>query len=225
MKEQTGESVAITANGTLLEGVLRVPDDPEATVIVAHGRGRRLDLRDNFFANVLPQHSLATLLVDLLTPAEDGLYENRLNIKLLTERLASVQGWLRGESGVRHLPLGLLGIDTGAAAALRLTSSLDSGISAVVSVSGRPDLAKEFLARVTAPTRLIVGARDELVLGLNRQAYHKLQAERELVIIPGVANLFEQFDALEEAGDRSSEWFSRHLPAALHPRLVPKPID
>lgn len=224
MKEQTGEPVVIAAGGTVLEGVLRVPDDPEATVIVAHGRGRRLDLRDNFLANVLPQHSLATLLVDLLTPAEDGLYENRLNIKLLTERLASVEAWLKGESGVCHLPLGLLGIDTAAASALRLASSLESGISAVVSVSGRPDLAQEFLAGVTVPTLLIVGGSDELVLGLNRQAYYKLQAEKELVIIPGVADLFEDFGALEEAGDRSSEWFSRHLTAS-HPRLVSKPTD
>jgi putative phosphoribosyl transferase len=171
-------------------------------------------------AKVLRRHGLATLLIDLLTQAEDQDYENRFNIELLTQRLASVARWIRTESGVRDLPLGLFGASTGAASALRLAARLGKEICAVVSRGGRPDLALECLAQVTAPTLLIVGGDDDVVLELNRRACDELRAEKELAIIPGATHLFEEPGTLEAVADKATEWFTRHLPAAKERRTL-----
>jgi hypothetical protein len=61
-----------------------------------------------------------------------------------------------------------------------------------VSRGGRPDLAWDALEQVHAPTLLIVGGRDAVVIGLNQQAYERLNAEKQLVIIPGATYLFEE---------------------------------
>jgi len=212
------KQILVQTEGLTLPGILGVPAGAQGAVLFAHGSGSsRFSPRNNFVAEVLRQHRLATLLIDLLTQAEDQLYENRFDIELLTRRLAAVTHWLRTKSEVRHLPVGLFGASTGAASALRLAAQLGEGIYAVVSRGGRPDLAEEFLARVSAPTLLIVGGADDVVLELNRRAYEQLGAEKELAVIPGATHLFEEPGALEAVADQAAEWFARHLPAGNKP--------
>jgi putative phosphoribosyl transferase len=164
-------------------------------------------------ASVLRRHKLATLLIDLLTPAEDQIYENRFNIGLLTERLVSVAQWMKRDSRIRDLPLGLFGASTGTASALRLAARLGDEIYAVVSRGGRPDMVQDILPHVTAPTLLIVGRDDDVVVGLNRLAYKLLRTEKELSIVPGATHLFEEPGALEAVAEQATKWFVRHLPS------------
>jgi putative phosphoribosyl transferase len=202
----------VRANGIELEGTLEVPLQAQGIVLFAHGSGSsRFSPRNNFVAEVLRRHNLATLLIDLLTPTEDQHYETRFDIELLTQRLAAVARWITKESEVRDLPLGLFGASTGAASALRLAARLEQGVAAVVSRGGRPDLAMEFLPHVSAPTLLIVGGDDNVVLELNRQAYEELRCEKKPTIIPGATHLFEEPGALEAVADKAAEWFTRYL--------------
>jgi len=212
----------IRADGIELEGTLGVPLEAQGIVLFAHGSGSsRFSPRNNFVAGVLRHHRLATLLIDLLTSREDQNYETRFDIELLTQRLAAVARWIKKESEVRDLPLGLFGASTGAASALRLAASLGNGVAAVVSRGGRPDLAAGFLPRVTAPTMLIVGGDDNVVLELNRQAYEQLRCEKELAVIPGATHLFEEPGALEAVADKAAVWFTRHFqPAKEMPAFI-----
>ena len=213
VKPHTEPPILIRTNGITLEGILEVPRDAQGTVLFAHGSGSgRFSPRNNFVAAQLREHRLATLLIDLLTAAEDEIYQNRFDIDLLTDRLASTARWLQAESDVRDLPLGLFGASTGAASALRLAALMGERISAVVSRGGRPDLAGESLPNVTAPTLLIVGGNDHEVLELNRLAFQKLRAEKELAIIPGATHLFEEPGTLAMVAEKAGEWFIRFLP-------------
>ena len=160
------------------------------------------------------------MLIDLLTPKEDKIYETRFDIELLTQRLHSIAEWIKSESSVKDLPLGLFGASTGAASALRLAAWLGDGIYAVVSRGGRPDLVEDYLAQVTAPTLLIVGGDDNVVLELNRKACEQLRTEKELAIIPGATHLFEEPGALEAVATKATEWFVSHLPSAREVRIV-----
>ena len=213
--------VLIRVDGIALEGILGDPGGAQAIVLFAHGSGSsRFSPRNQYVAKVLREHGLATLLIDLLTRSEDQLYENRFNIDLLTERLGAVAQWLKSQLDLHDLPLGLFGASTGAASALRLAARLGASIYAVVSRGGRPDLAEGFLSRVTAPTLLIVGGNDPVVLELNRRAYRELRAEKELAIIPGATHLFEERGALEAVAGKAAAWFSEKLPLAHDPRAL-----
>jgi len=210
MKEETGESVSIEVHDAALEGVLRVPDEAEGTVLFACANHHRSP-QVTFLANLLPQNSLATVQFDLLTLAEDALYEDRLNLQLLTDRLARVAGWAKGQPGLDDLPLGLFGIGTSGTAALELAASLRHEISAVVVWHGRPDLAEQLLGFVTAPTLLIVGGNDDLVRKLNEQVFQKLHVEKDLVVIPGATHSFEEPGALQAVGEKAADWFSNYM--------------
>ena len=191
LSEYAEFDTSIRVDGAEMKGTLAVPLEAKGTVVFAHGSGSsRFSPRNNFVAGVLRHHKLATLLIDLLTPTEDEEYENRFDIHLLTKRLAAAARWITKESEVRDLPVGLFGASTGAASALRLAAGLGKGIAAVVSRGGRPDLAMEFLPRVTAPTLLIVGGNDDVVVELNRRAHEKLRCQKELLIVPGATHLF-----------------------------------
>jgi putative phosphoribosyl transferase len=215
LEQSTEQTIVVRTNGISLEGILGMPHDARGTILFAHGSGSsRFSPRNNFVAKILRQNKLATLLIDLLTAGEDQIYENRFDIELLTQRLASVAQWIKGDSRFGNLPLGLFGASTGSASALRLAALLGKEIYAVVSRGGRPDLAEELLPQVTAPTLLIVGGDDDVVLELNRRAYDQLQAEKELAIIPGATHLFEEPGALEAVAHKGTEWFTKHLPSA-----------
>jgi dienelactone hydrolase len=206
------QEVTIPVNSISLPGTLALPEKVHGLVLFAHGSGSsRFSSRNRFVAGVLQKAQIGTLLFDLLTAKEDQVYENRFNIALITERLAKATEWLAGQDAARGLALGYFGASTGAAAALRAAALLGRRIKAVVSRGGRPDLAMEVLPQVEAPTLLIVGAWDEVVLGLNRQAYERLKATKELKIIPGATHLFEEPGTLELAAQAATAWFKKHL--------------
>lgn len=194
-----------------LRANLAEPSDAKALVIFAHGSGSsRLSPRNNFVADVLNKHHIATLLTDLLTVFEDEKYDTRFDIALLSHRLIQVTEWASQQPGLNRLPVGYFGASTGAASALQAAAMLDKKIKAVVSRGGRPDLAAA-LKQVKAPTLLIVGSRDTQVMGLNNQAYEQLVSEKNMEIIEGASHLFEEPGALHKVADLAANWFEKYL--------------
>lgn len=213
MKSPTiDKEISIRLKKISLEGLLGVPENPRGIVIFSHGSGSsRFSARNNYVADQLRQHDFATLLFDLLTAEEDRVYENRFNIDLLTSRLVAVCKWIEDQPEISHLQPALFGASTGAASALKAAAKLGNKVKAVVSRGGRPDLADEELSKVQAPTLLIVGGDDTVVISLNQMAFDKLNCEKELKIVPGATHLFEEPGKLEEVAALASEWFSKHL--------------
>jgi pimeloyl-ACP methyl ester carboxylesterase len=204
--------VSIPMDAAVHQGALAIPPAAKGLVLFAHGSGSgRLSPRNNYVAGVLRESGVGTLLFDLLTEAEDRIYENRFDIVLLTHRLLLATQWAGQQVATRGLALGYFGASTGAAAALRAAAALGPEIGAVVSRGGRPDLALDDLARVQAPTLLIVGGNDAVVIELNRAAYRELCGEKELKIIPGATHLFEEPGTLEQVAAAAAGWFRRHL--------------
>ncbi|MFE0191120.1 phosphoribosyltransferase family protein [Streptomyces sp. NPDC058989] len=203
------EEVTIDAAGVRLTGDLNLPAGAKAIVMFAHGSGSsRHSPRNRLVATALNRAGLGTLLFDLLTPAEEANRANVFDIETLAERLTDATDWLRGRAAV---PIGYFGASTGAAAALRAAASPNADIGAVVSRGGRPDLAGPLLAGVRAPTLLIVGGNDPLVLDLNREAEAALRCETQLEIVPGATHLFEEHGALDQVADLARDWFVGHL--------------
>jgi putative phosphoribosyl transferase len=211
------QSVVVHAGGAELSGDLAVPGGARGVVLFAHGSGSsRLSPRNQFVAERLQAGGLATLLIDLLTPDEEAIdqysRELRFDIALLAGRLTACADWLAADDLTAALSLGLFGASTGAAAALMCAADRPTLVRAVVSRGGRPDLAgADALAQVVAPTLLIVGGRDEMVLELNRQAQALLRAENRLEVVPGATHLFEEPGALEQVAELAADWFGRWL--------------
>ncbi len=214
------ELEVVTADVTL-PGSLLMPMECEGVVIFAHGSGSsRSSPRNRAVAATLLERRCAALLFDLLTPQEERDRRNVFDIDLLGGRVVDATTWLRGLDQVRGLPIGLFGASTGSAAALVAAANLGDEIAAVVSRGGRPDLAGESLARVTAPTLLIVGSRDTEVLALNQQAQRRLRAESELLIIEGATHLFEEPGTLEQVADAAGRWFLDHFGKSSATRIA-----
>jgi putative phosphoribosyl transferase len=211
-------SVSIPCGAAHIEGALILPPDPAGIVLFAHGSGSsRFSPRNNYVADVLRNAHLGTVLIDLLTVQENQTYQTRFDIALLTQRLQAALDWLEQHDEAGALPVGLFGASTGAAAALQVAALPGSRAQAVVSRGGRPDLAgRQALGQVQAPTLLIVGGLDDVVIGLNQDAYAALQCEKQLAVVPGATHLFEEPGTLEEAARLATDWFQRHLtnPAA-----------
>lgn len=212
---KTAESerpVGIPMDGHIHQGGLGIPASAQGIVLFAHGSGSsRLSVRNTYVAGVLRRHGIATLLFDLLTEMEDRVYETRFDIDLLTHRLLLATEWVQQQPSLRPLGIGYFGASTGAAAALKAAATLGGVIQAVVSRGGRPDMAGAELPRVSAPTLLIVGGHDDVVIDLNRQAHGRLHAEKELKIIPGATHLFEEPGTLEQVAESAAQWFAQHL--------------
>jgi dienelactone hydrolase len=205
------KEVKIPINSIKLDGILGIPKNAKGIVIFAHGSGSsRFSPRNNFVARELRKAGLATLLFDLLTEEEDLIYENRFNIKLLAERLITVTKWVKANDEIKNLKIGYFGASTGAAAALQASTKIED-IKAIVSRGGRPDLVLDYLPKVKAATLLIVGELDKYVIELNKIAYEKLKAEKELIIIPGASHLFEEPGKLEEVSRLAKDWFLKFL--------------
>ncbi|MFF9685731.1 phosphoribosyltransferase family protein [Streptomyces sp. NPDC014623] len=205
----TAVEVEVDAGGVSLPGDLVLPRDAGAVVVFAHGSGSsRRSPRNRAVASALNRAGLGTLLFDLLTPGEEVHRANVFDIALLAGRLADTTGWLRWRV---PLPVGSFGASTGAAAALRAAAGTDSGVGAVVSRGGRPDLAGAGLSGVRAPTLLIVGGADTTVIDLNRQAQAALHCENRLEIVPGATHLFEEPGALDRVAELAEDWFTTHL--------------
>lgn len=208
--------VTIPLDGEPHLGDLGLPASPRGLVLFAHGSGSsRLSRRNRFVAEILRHAAMATLLFDLLTEREDMDYERRFDIGLLTQRLLGATAWLQSQPALATLPLGYFGASTGAAAALRAAAALPAQVRAVVSRGGRPDLALEALESVRAPTLLIVGGDDDVVIGLNEQAYRHLRCEKQMEIVPGATHLFEEPGTLEEAARLAAHWFVEHFGGAV----------
>ncbi len=204
-------------NGVLLEGDLTVPPGAVALVVFAHGSGSsRRSARNRLVAEALRGRGLGTLLLDLLRSAEgeeDAIWLHlRFDTPLLGNRLSEVLGWLRRAGPCRELPLGLFGASTGASAALLAAARHPGEVFAVVSRGGRPDLAKNSLDAVRAPTLLIVGGEDPTVRLLNEAALGRLGGPRRLVVVPGATHLFEEPGALDEVARLAGDWFVEQLP-------------
>jgi dienelactone hydrolase len=208
--------VRIPADGVTLEGNLVVPEVAKGIVLFAHGSGSsRFSPRNRYVAEVLNSVGLATLLMDLLTKEEERIdIESgrlRFDIDLLSTRIMCATQWLMSNARTRNLAIGYFGSSTGAAAALIAAAKLPHNVSAVVSRGGRPDLAKEYLAMVKAPTLFIVGGDDEAVIEMNKEAIKYLDAEKRLEIVPGATHLFEEPGALEAVARLAADWFVCHL--------------
>jgi putative phosphoribosyl transferase len=204
--------VAISAANSAIRGTLRLPRGAGAMVVFAHGSGSgRHSPRNQYVAQFLEEAGLGTLLVDLLEDAEADDRSKVFDIGLLAGRLQSAADWLASQPETKGRRLGYFGASTGAGAALLAAARAPESVGAVVSRGGRPDLAGEALTRVTAPTLLIVGGNDEIVLELNREAFGRLTCNRQLDIVPGATHLFPEPGALEEVARLAREWFHHYL--------------
>ena len=216
MDREKERLVRVNARGTLLEGNLVLPRAASGIVLFAHGSGSsRHSPRNRMVAEVFQRSGLATLLVDLLTAEEheedEATRRLRFDIPLLGGRLVGVVDWILAERELSALPIGLFGASTGAAAAIIAAAERRDAILAVVSRGGRPDLAGVYLGRIVAPTLLIVGGDDEVVMKLNEAAWKRIRARNELVVIPGATHLFEEPGAMAEVSRLATRWFTSHL--------------
>ncbi|SDI53796.1 dienelactone hydrolase family protein [Nonomuraea jiangxiensis] len=192
-----------------MSGDLIIPDAAQGVVLFAHGSGSgRLSPRNRYVAEVLNRAGLGTLLFDLLTSEEEADRANVFDIGLLADRLLRRTGWVREQT---DLPIGYFGASTGAAAALWAAAEPDNAVAAIVSRGGRPDLAGKRLAAVRAPTLLIVGGRDPIVIKLNEDAQRRLRAETKITVVPGATHLFEEPGALEAVAEHAGDWFATHF--------------
>jgi putative phosphoribosyl transferase len=208
--------IRVAADAVTLEGNLSLPKGADGIVLFAHGSGSsRHSPRNRYVAWLLNEVGLATLLVDLLTSEEEAIdlttVHLRFDIGLLAERVIAVTDWLGQNPDTRRLRVGYFGASTGAAAVLVAAAERAEAVSAIVSRGGRPDLAGPALARVRAPTLLIVGGNDFQVIELNRAAFAQLSCEKQLVIVPGATHLFEEPGALDAVARLARDWFERHL--------------
>jgi putative phosphoribosyl transferase len=211
--------VQVQAGRVTLEGTLAIPPDAVGAVLFAHGSGSsRFSSRNRFVAEALRGGGLATLLIDLLTPGEETIdqltSQYRFDIPRLAERLVGAVEWLGQRSDTTDLSVGLFGASTGGGASLIAAAREPARVRAVVSRGGRPDLAGDALHQVRAPTLLVVGERDEVVIDLNRQAMARMSGIVRLEIVPGATHLFEEPGTLDEVAQLARHWFVQHLGAA-----------
>ena len=227
--QPTSTRVDILVGGDRIAGDLEIPRNATAIVIFAHGSGSgRFSSRNRFVARALNAGGFATLLLDLLTEAEDRIDQEtgqlRFDIPLLSRRVMAAVDWSRAEARTKDLRIGLFGASTGAAAALVAAAARQGAIGAVVSRGGRPDLAGSMLEGVQAPTLLIVGGADSVVIELNRLAMERLHCIRKIAIVPGATHLFEEPGTLEQVCDLATAWFEKHLQQQTAP-APPAPIS
>ena len=211
----TENTVQIPMEKIKLEGELSIPKGSNGIVLFAHGSGSsRFSPRNQYVAKTLREKNLGTLLIDLLTHEEEAIddvtREIRFNIHLLADRLVGVTDWILKNPSTKKLKIGYFGASTGAAAAL-IAAAKREDISAVVSRGGRPDLAKAYLGHVQAPTLLIVGGYDNVVIELNQEAFATLTCEKKMEIVPKATHLFEEPGALEKVAGLAGMWFLTYL--------------
>ena len=208
--------IRIPVGDVTVEGSLSLLKNALGIVVFAHGSGSsRFSPRNQYVARYFNNQKIGTLLFDLLTAREEEIdiatAEYRFNIDLLAQRLVGATEWLRTESATKSFKLGYFGASTGAAAALIAAAKLPGAVAAVVSRGGRPDLAGDYLARVKAPTLLLVGGWDTEVIELNRVAQSQMTNLNKLEIVPEATHLFEEPGKLEDVARLSAQWFVRYF--------------
>jgi pimeloyl-ACP methyl ester carboxylesterase len=209
-------TISISVGAATLEGTFGVPEHATGVILFAHGSGSsRFSPRNRFVAHTLREAGLGTLLLDLLSPREadvdDVTAELRFDIPMLADRLVVAIDWLGAQPETNKLPVGLFGASTGGGAALVAAAKRPERVRAVVSRGGRPDLAGDSLTSVKAPTLLIVGSLDPVVIALNEQAQAQMTAPVELAIVAGATHLFEEPGTLEQVAERARDWFVQRL--------------
>lgn len=205
------KNINIDLSDVKLPGILNLVKKPKGLIIFTHGAGSsRLSPRNTFVADYLNSKGFATLLFDLLTEKEDEIYENRFDIDLITDRLVKTTQYLMNQKEIKDLSFGYFGASTGAAAALKASINFEN-IKAVVSRGGRPDMVLPDLLNVKSPTLLVVGGFDDVVIGLNQEAYEVLNTVKKLEIIPGATHLFEEPGTLEKVAEEATKWFQKYL--------------
>jgi dienelactone hydrolase len=209
-------AVQIRVGAALIEGDLAIPQRALGLVVFAHGSGSsRFSRRNRAVAQTLEDGGFATLLLDLLTREEEAIdvrtREYRFDIDRLAHRVVAAIDWAAGESSIADLPIATFGASTGAAAALIAAAERPDTVRAVISRGGRPDLAGDALPRVQAPTLLIVGGADPVVIELNRAAMRRMRAHVELQIVPGATHLFEEPGTLEQVSRLALAWCQKYL--------------
>ena len=204
--------VNIPIKNITLKGRLRLAENQKGLVIFSHGSGSsRMSSRNNYVADLLLKDYFSSLLFDLLTEAEDTIYENRFNIDLLAERLVVATQWISKRKDMQNVPIGFFGASTGAASALKATPFLGTKIKAIVSRGGRPDLAVPILDKIKSPTLLIVGGNDGVVIDLNKKACAKLSGIKKMEIIDGATHLFSEPGKLEAVAKLTINWYTKYL--------------
>jgi len=215
--QQPPREVEITIDDKVsIKSSLNVFEKAKGIVLFAHGSGSgRFSRRNRYVASVLEQAGIASLLIDLLTEEEEKVdlvtRELRFDIDLLATRVVGATKWLLADSTLSKLKIGYFGASTGASAALVAAAELGEDIAAVVSRGGRADLAGQALSKVKAPTLLIVGGNDFVVIDLNKQAMAQMTCQKELIIVPGAGHLFEEPGALQQVAQHAANWFERYL--------------
>jgi predicted alpha/beta-hydrolase family hydrolase len=208
--------IRIDLKNDALTGDLSIPEASHGVILFAHGSGSsRLSPRNGCVANYLNECGFATLLIDLLSSAEEDIDQYsrhlRFDIPLLAQRLILAIEWLSSSAETKELPIGLFGASTGSAGAILAAVEARRSISAVVSRGGRPDLAWSHLHRLKAPTLLIVGGEDDEVLDLNKHASTQMRCPHKIAIVPGATHLFEEPGTLERVAQLASDWFSQYV--------------
>lgn len=216
MNVKSNSLLHIKIDNIKLEANLNNPLGAQGIVIFAHGSGSsRLSPRNQHVANILNQAGIATLLLDLLTKEEELIdqetAELRFNIKFLAHRLQNVTDWIHQYPLTKNLKIGYFGASTGAAAAIVAAAERPTLIKAIVSRGGRPDLADVALEKITAPTLLIVGGNDHVVIDLNKRAFDKLSNIRKMEIVPHATHLFEEPGTLDIVAELATQWFTSYL--------------
>lgn len=205
----------IEVDGEVLEGDLLCPEKPKGLIVFAHGSGSsHLSPRNKYVAEKLYEEGFATFLFDLLTKHEElvdlrgGMF--RFNIPFLTDRLLKATRVIRKDKRIKDLPFGYFGASTGGACAL--SAAVKERPFAIVIRGGRPDMAFEDLKKVEAPTLLLFGSLDGVVIQLNQKAFRELHCDKRLQLIEGATHLFEEEGTLEEMTEYAVDWFKSHLP-------------
>jgi alpha-beta hydrolase superfamily lysophospholipase len=206
------KDIRIPIGTTYLNGILRFKKDTKGIVLFSHGSGSsRFSSRNNYVADFLLTQGFSSLLFDLLTSEEDMIYSNRFDIDLLSERLLKATLWITNNKETKDLPVAYFGASTGAASALKAASFMKDTIKAIVSRGGRPDLAMDVLDKITTPTLLIVGGKDDVVIELNKKAKRNISGICELKIVDGATHLFEEPGALDLVSKLTADWFDIYL--------------
>ena len=216
LNDGTEHEIVILSDTNELHGLLSIPKNAVGLVLFVHGSGSsRFSTRNQYVAHQLNEANLGTLLFDLLTPDEDRIdnvtREFRFDIGLLASRLIDVTKWCQAQSKIQDLNIGYFGASTGGGAALVAAAALPKVVNAVVSRGGRPDLAADSLSRVSAPTLLIVGGEDDVVIRLNESAMSQMHCVRKLEIVPRATHLFEEPGTLDEVARLAKSWFVNYL--------------
>jgi putative phosphoribosyl transferase len=212
METVQAHTVQIHADHARLTGILGIPHGATGVVLFAHGSGSgRLSPRNQFVAGELRHSGIATLLLDLLEEWEASDRQKVFDIDLLADRLLTATDWVQSSELTKDLAVGYFGASTGAGAAIQAAAKRGEAVGAIVSRGGRPDLARDYLPQVTAPTLLVVGGEDYPVIDMNRDAYELLRSPKEMIIVPGATHLFEESGKLEEVAKLAAEWFRRYL--------------